>query len=330
MNKILLNNFNKNIYNKKYFCYILTGDEIFFIKKSINLLFKKLIKLGYLKNKIIIIDNDTIWDDIFSKFIITDFFYKKQIIHLICLNKKIFFKFKNNIINLIYYININNILILEIHDYFNLYTEKIIKNFINNKYLIFLKFNKLNNKQLTNWIYYRFKKLNLIINKKNCSFLKNLYSKNLMLLNQIIEDIYIHDKNQNYLSNISYIKDNNLINSILLGNVKNSFEIIKQMKNNKQNIFLVFNKLQKTIFLIFKIYRNLKKYPLNIILKKFLIPLSKEYFYKQILKKINNKKLYLIFKLLLEIEINMKSFIINDYTEKYFWIDLEKLIFLIS
>ncbi|QJC36993.1 hypothetical protein GJU01_01455 [Enterobacteriaceae endosymbiont of Donacia vulgaris] len=330
MNKILLYNFDKNIYNKKYFCYIIAGDEIFFIKRKINLLFKKLLTLDYLKNQIIIIDDNTIWNDIFSKFIIIDFFCKKQIIHLIFLNKKIFFKFKNNIINIIKYIDINNILILEIHDYINLYIEKIIKNFINNKYLVFYIYNKLNGKKLINWIYYRFSKFNLYINKKNCNLLKNLYSKNLMLLNQIIKNIYINKNNQNYLDNVFYLKNSNLITSILEGDIKNSFEIIRQMKKNKQNIFLIFNKLQKTFFLIFKIYRNLKKYPLNIIFKNFLISLSKSYFYKKILKRMNNQKFHLIFKLLLEIEINIKSFIINNYTEKYFWIDLEKLIFLIS
>ncbi|QJC37401.1 hypothetical protein GJU02_01465 [Enterobacteriaceae endosymbiont of Donacia thalassina] len=339
MNQILSLDFDKNIYNKKFYCYLIGGDEIFFIKQKIVLLFKKLLQLNYIKNNLIIIDNNTIWENIFLKFIITDFFCKKQIIHLIFLNKNIFFKFKKNIFNLIKYTNINNILIIEIHDYINLYIEKIIKNLIENKNILFYKFNKLNNMQLIKWIYFRFKKLNLFINKNICNILQNFYSKNLIFLNQVIKDIYIHKKNnkslnefffKNYFNNFLFIKDKNLITSILEGNTQNSLIIIKNMKNTKQNIFLIFNKLQKNIFLILQIYRNLKKYSLNFIFKKFLISSLKQIYFKKILKRINNNKLFLIVKLLLEIEINIKSFLIKNYTEKYFWIDLERLILLIS
>ncbi|QJC38630.1 hypothetical protein GJU05_01470 [Enterobacteriaceae endosymbiont of Donacia fulgens] len=330
MNQIFLKNFYEDIYNKKYYCYIITGNELFFIKKNITLLLKKLLKLNYIKNNIIIIDDNTIWDQIFSKFIIIDFFCKKQIIHLIFLNKKFFLKFKKNINTLIKYINKSNILVLEIHDYINLYIEKNFKNIINNQHIIIYKFNKLNKLQIINWIYFRFKQLNLFVNKNICISLHNFYSKNLMLLNQVIESIYIQKKNHGYLNNFILKKNNNLITSILSGNIKNSLIIIKQMKKNKQNIFIIFNKLQKNIFLILKLYRSLKKYPLNIIFKKFLILPEKQNYFVKILKRINNKKIYLIIKLLLEIEINIKSFIINNYTEKYFWIDVERLILFIS
>ncbi|QJC38212.1 hypothetical protein GJU04_01470 [Enterobacteriaceae endosymbiont of Donacia marginata] len=330
MNKIFLKKIYADIYNKKYYCYIIMGSELFFIKKNITLLLKKLVKLNFIKNNIIIIDDNTLWESIFSKFIIIDFFCKKQIIHLIFLNKKNFLKSKKNINTLIKYIGINNILILEIHDYINLYIEKNFNNIINNKNIIIYKFNKLNNLQLLNWIYFRFKQLNLFINKNICILLHNFYSKNLMLLNQVLENIYIQKKNHNYLNNLFFKKNNNLNNSILEGTIKDSLILINQMKKNKQNIFIIFNKLQKNIFLIFKIYRNLKKYPLNIIFKKFLILPDKQNFFIKILKKINNKKIYLIIKLLLEIEINLKSFIINNYTEKYFWIDIERLILFVS
>lgn len=330
MNQILLKNFNEDIYNKKYYCYIITGNELFFIKKNITLLLIRLFKLNYIKNNIIIIDDNTFWDQIFSKFTIIDFFCKKQIIHLIFLNKKIFLKSKKNINYLIKYINTYNILILEIHDYINLCFEKNFKDIINNKHILIKKFNKLNNIQLINWIYFRFKQLNLSINKNICILLHNIYSKNLMLLNQVIENIYIQKKNNNYLNNLILKKNNNLITSILLGKIKNSLKIIKYMKKTKQNIFIIFNKLQKNIFLIFKIHRDLKKYSLNIVFKKFLILPEKQNYFIKILKRMNNKKIYLIIKLLLEIEINIKSFIINNYTEKYFWIDVERLILFIS
>ncbi|WP_168918924.1 DNA polymerase III subunit delta [Enterobacteriaceae endosymbiont of Donacia bicoloricornis] len=306
------------------------GDELFFIKKNINILLKKLLELSYIKNNIIIIDNNIIWDNIFSRFIIRDFFCKKQIIHLIFLNKKDFIKSKKNINILIKYISINNILILEIHDYINLYIEKNFKNIINNQCIILYEFNKLNNSQLLNWIYFRFKQLNLFIDKNVCITLYNLYSKNLMILNQVIKNIYIQKKDLGYLKNFVFKKNNNLTNSILENQIENSFKIIQKMKNNKENIFIIFNKLQKNIFLILKIYRSLKKYPLNIIFRKFSILPKKQNFFIKILKKINNKKIYLIIKLLLEIEINIKSFIINNYVEKYFWIDLERLILFFS
>ncbi|QJC35362.1 hypothetical protein GJT97_01435 [Enterobacteriaceae endosymbiont of Donacia proxima] len=340
MNQKLINNFYKKIYNEKYYCYILAGDEFFFLKKNLYLLFNKLVSLNYIKNNVIIIDNDIIWDDIFLKFTVNDFFCKKKIIHLLFLNKNIFLQFQNYIFFLLKYIDTNNILILEIHDYINFSIEKIIKNITDNNHGFFLKNNKLNSDQLLNWINFRFKKLNLSINQNMISILKNSYSQNLTFLNQLIDNIYIQKKknfiNVNnfiykyYLNNPILLKEEKLINFILLGDLKNSFKLIKQMKNNKQNIFFILNKLQKNIFLILKLHRNYKKNSINFIFNKFLIPISKQKNFIKILNRINSKKLNLIIKLLLKIEINIKSFIIKNYTEKYFWIDLEKLILLTS
>ncbi|WP_169786008.1 DNA polymerase III subunit delta [Enterobacteriaceae endosymbiont of Donacia crassipes] len=317
----------------------MAGNEFFFLKKNLNLLFNKLLDLNYIKNNVIIIDNNTIWSNIFFKFTINDFFCKKKIIHLLFLNKDIFLNFKNYVLHLLKYIDINNILILEIHDYINSNIEKVIKNIINNNGF-FLKNNRLSNNQLLNWINFRFKKLNLSIDKNIIFMLKNSYSKNLTLLNQLINNISIQKKkNHNYINNFIYkyyfnnlilLKEEKFIDFILLGDLKNSFQLIIQMKNNKQNIFLILNKLQKNIFLILELYRNYQKNSTNLIFKKFLIPISKQKIFIKILNRINSQKLYLIIKLLLEIEINLKSFIIQDYTEKHFWIDLEKLILLMS
>ncbi|WP_169780461.1 DNA polymerase III subunit delta [Enterobacteriaceae endosymbiont of Donacia piscatrix] len=338
MNQKLINDFYKKIYNKKYYCYIIAGNEFFFLKKNLHLLFNKLLNLNYIKNSVIIINNDTIWSDIFLKFTIDDFFCKKKIIHLLFLNKNIFLQFQNYIFSLLKYIDVNNILILEIHDYISFNTEKIIKNIIDNNNVFFLKNNKLNSNQLLNWINFRLKKLDLSIDKNIIFMLKNYYSQNLILLNQLINNIYIQKKKifnnindfvyKYYFNNLILIKEEKFIDFILLGDLKNSLQLIIQMKNNKQNIFFILNKLQKNIFLILKLYRNYKKKSINFIFKKFLIPISKQKNFRKILNRINSKKINLMIKLLLKIEINIKSFIIKDYTEKYFWIDLEKLILL--
>ncbi|QJC32955.1 DNA polymerase III subunit delta [Enterobacteriaceae endosymbiont of Donacia semicuprea] len=335
---MLLNNFYKKIYNKKFFCYIIAGDELFFIKKNINLLFHKFLKLKFIKNNVIIVDKNFIWDYIFSKFSIHDIFYEKQIIHLIFLNINIFLKFMKNLIFLINLTDKNNILIIEIHNNINLYIEKIIKNIINNKFSIFIKCNKLNNIEFINWINYCFQKINLPINKNIYNVLQNYFSNNLILLDQIIKNISLQKKNKNFsplsiiysnINNFILIKENNLINSLLTGNIENSINIIKYMKYIQQNPFLVLNKLQKNIFLLLKLYRNLKKNSLDIVFKKNkIISIKKKNCFKISLKKINYKKLYLIIKLLLEIEINIKSFIISNYIDEYFWIDLERLAFL--
>ncbi|QJC32152.1 DNA polymerase III subunit delta [Enterobacteriaceae endosymbiont of Donacia versicolorea] len=340
MSKILFNTFYKKIYDKKYFCYIIAGDELFFIKKNINLLLYKFLKLKFVKNNVIIVDNNFDWKYVFFKFSTNDFFCKKQIIHLIFLDKNIFIKYIKNLIFLINLTNNNNILIIEIHNNINLYTEKIIKNIINNKFSIFIKCNKLNNIKLVNWINYCFQKFNLPINNNICHLLKNYFSDNLILLNQVIKNISLQKKNSNYsslliilnnISNFVLIKESNLINSLLKGDIENSINIIKYMKYTQQNPFLILYQLQKNIFLILKIYRNLKKCSLNTIFKQNkIISIKKIGFFKTSLKKLNYKKLYLIIKLLLEIEINIKSFIINNYIEKYFWIDLERLALLFS
>ncbi|QJC33363.1 DNA polymerase III subunit delta [Enterobacteriaceae endosymbiont of Donacia clavipes] len=335
---MLLNYFYKKIYNKNFFCYIIAGDELFFIKKNINSLFNKFLKLKFIKNNVIIVDKNFIWDYIFSKFSITDIFYEKQIIHLIFLNTNIFLKFIKNIKFLINLTDKNNILIIEIHNNISLYIEKIIKNIINNKFSIFIKCNKLNNIEFINWTNYCFQKINLTINKNIYNLLQNYFSDNLILLDQIIKNISLQKKNQNFsplsiiynnINNFILIKENNLINSLLVGNIENSINIIKHMKHIQQNPFLILNKLQKNIFLLLKLYRNSKKYSLDIIFKKNkIISIKKKIFFKTSLKRINYKKLYLIIKLLLKIEINIKSFIISNYIEEYFWIDLERLAFL--
>ncbi|QJC36173.1 hypothetical protein GJT99_01445 [Enterobacteriaceae endosymbiont of Donacia cincticornis] len=339
MNKKLLSSFYKEIYNKKYYCYIVAGNEFFFLKKNLHLLFNKLLSLNYIKNNVIIIDNDTNWENIFLKFTVNDFFCKKKVIHLLFLKKDIFLQFRNYILFLLRYIDINNILVLEIHDNINYNIEKILKNITDNNNGFFLKNIKLNSNQLLNWIYLRFKKLNLFVDKEIISILKNSYSQNLTLLNQVINDFFIQKKNYNCKNNLIYrydfnnliiLKENKFIDFILLGDLKKSLKLIIQMKNNKQNIFLILNKLQKNIFLILELYRNYQKKSINLIFKKFLIPTIRQKIFIKILNRINSKKLYLIIKLLLEIEINLKSFIIKNYIEKYCWIDLERLILLMS
>ncbi|QJC33767.1 hypothetical protein GJT93_01460 [Enterobacteriaceae endosymbiont of Donacia provostii] len=336
MNDKICNNFYINMYNKRYYCYIIAGDELFFLKKNLNLLLKKLLSLNFIKKKIIIIDNKIIWNKIFSELIIKDFFCTKKIIHLLFLNKNIFFQCQKNIIFLLKNIDKNNILILEIHDYINFNIEKLIKNIINNDNCLFIKNNKLNNYQLDNWINLSFKRLNLIIDKNLIFLLKNSYAKNLTLLNQIINDLYIQKKNnnhilyKNYFNFFSYLKEENFIDYILIGDLKKSFQLITQIKYHKSNIFLILNKLYKNIFLILEIYKKYKKKPTNLIFKKLSIPVSKQKIFIKFLNRINYKQLFLIIKFLLKIEINIKSFIIKNYTEKYFWIDLEKLILLIS
>ncbi|QJC31729.1 DNA polymerase III subunit delta [Enterobacteriaceae endosymbiont of Donacia tomentosa] len=338
MNNFFLNKFDNCIYNKKYFCYIITGSEFFFIRRSIDILFRKLNKLEYIKCNSIIIDINIDWSYIFSKFSTMDFFCKKQFIHLIILDKKILLKYQSKLMYLTKLVRNTNILILEINNETNQNIDNIIKNIINNNDYIFLKkYNKLSNTNLANWIKYRVQQLNLLIDNNILDLLQYFCSGNLNFLNQILTSFSLKEKDNHvtvdmifsFINNTKYIKNNDLISSILSGNIQNSINIINKIKYMQENPYIILNKLQKSIILLLKIYRSIKKYSIEIVFKKFfIISITKQNLFKIILKRINSHKLYLLIKLLLEIEIKIKSFQTNNYIEKYFWIDLEKLVFL--
>ncbi|QJC29595.1 DNA polymerase III subunit delta [Enterobacteriaceae endosymbiont of Plateumaris pusilla] len=338
MNQILIKNTNINIYKNIYNCYIIIGNEPLFIKKTIINLRNQVKILNFIEYNSIIIDNKIEWNLIFRKFLEKNFFYKKKIINLIFLNKKIFVKFKEKINYLFKIINIDIILILEIHTNIAI-TSNFIFKIINIKLFLLVICNKLNNIQLIHWINLKIKKLNILLDDYNCKLLCYLYEDNLTFLYQTIKDISVlyPKKNNinskiilNITNNFLFIKCYDLIDSILLGEKQHSINIIIKMKHEEINPFLILNKITDNIFILLKLKRNINKNNFYLLLEKFLIPKNKYMILINLLKKITYNQLYLSIKLLLEIEINIKSFLIHDYIKKYFWIDLEKLILLLS
>ncbi|QJC30033.1 DNA polymerase III subunit delta [Enterobacteriaceae endosymbiont of Plateumaris sericea] len=338
MNQILIKNTNVNIYKNKYNCYTIIGNEPLFIKQTIINLRNQIKILNFIEYNSIIIDNKIKWNLIFNHFLEKNFFYKKKIINLIFLDKKIFIKFKKEINYFFKIINIDIILILEIHTDIAI-TSNFIFKIINNKLFLLVICNKLNNIQLIHWTNLEIKKLNLSLDDYNCKLLCYLYEDNLTFLYQTLKDIsllYPKEKNidskiiLNITNNFLFIKYYDLIDSILLEEKQHSINILTKMKYEGINPFIILNKITDNIFILLILKRNINKSNFNLLLEKFLIPKNKYIILTNLLKKITHNKLYLSIKLLLEIEINIKSFLINDYIKKYFWIDLEKLILLIS
>ncbi|QJC28255.1 DNA polymerase III subunit delta [Enterobacteriaceae endosymbiont of Plateumaris braccata] len=336
MNQILIKNIDIEIYQNKYNCYILAGNEPFFIKKTIITLRNKMKTLGFIEYNSIIIDNNTEWNNIFHKFLERNIFYKNEIINFIFLDKKIFINCKKKIINLFKIINIDIILILEIHTDIAISSSFIFK-IINNQCIFLGICNKLNNIQLINWLFIEIKKLNLLLNHSCCKLLCYLYEDNLTFLYQTLKDIsLLYPKKSNInvkfildiTNNFLFIKYYDLIDLIFLEKTQHSINIIKKLKYEEISPYLILSKIEKNIFLLLILKRNMNKDNFYYLLKKSLIPKNRYFIIKKILKKITHNQLYLSIKLLLEIEINIKSFIINDYIKKYFWIDLEKLILL--
>ncbi|QJC28703.1 DNA polymerase III subunit delta [Enterobacteriaceae endosymbiont of Plateumaris consimilis] len=334
MNQVLVKNIDIDIYQNKYNCYILAGNESFFIKRTVIKLRNNTKVLGFVEYSSIVIDNHTEWNNIFHKFLERNIFYKKEIINLIFLDKKIFINCKKKIINLFKIINIDIILILEIHTDIAISSNFIFK-IINNHFFLLRICNKLNNIQLINWVFIKIKKLNLLLNSSCCKLLCYLYEDNLTFLYQTLKDIsLLYPKKSNinlkFLSKITnnflFIKSHDLIFS---KKIQHSINILNKLKHEQISPYLILSKIEKNIFLLLILKRNMNKDNFYYLLKKSLIPIDKYSIIKKILKKITHDQLYLSIKLLLEIEINIKTFIINDYIKKYFWIDLEQLILLI-
>ncbi|QJC29148.1 DNA polymerase III subunit delta [Enterobacteriaceae endosymbiont of Plateumaris rustica] len=337
MNYILIKNININVYQNKYNCYIIIGNEPLFIKKTIITLRNKIKLLGFIEYSFIIINNNTEWNYIFNKFLERNFFYKKEVINLIFLDKKIFIKYKKKIIDLFKIINIDIILILEIHTDITISSNFIFK-LIYNKFFLLVICNKLNNIQLLNWINLKIKKLNLLLSDSCCRLLCYLYEDNLTFLYQTLKNISLlyPKKNSvnseiilNMTNNFLFIKYYDLINLILLEKKQYIINIITKLKYEEISPFFILSKIEKNIFILLILKRNINKNNFSLLLKKYLIPKEKFFIISNFLEKITYNQLYLAIKLLLEIEINIKTFIIYNYVKKYFWIDLERLILLI-
>ncbi|WDI78716.1 DNA polymerase III subunit delta [Candidatus Purcelliella pentastirinorum] len=325
MNFFYSDKYKKYIPNK--FCnnYIICGNDIFLKEDSIINILKLANKLNFNNTIRIMVDNNFTFE-IISNFIKeNDLFIKKKTIILTVIKQyhKILFK---NISKLITLLNKNIFLIIKSDkfdkkDFFLIKKTKIQINLIN--------CNTPTGIQLYKWIEKKIEEFKLNLNCKIIKLLCYYYEGNVLALNQILKIISIISLTKSLnLSNIKKIIFDQAIfhpsqwsESILYGNCTRSIHILKQLFKNKYNPITLIRFLQNDLLILIIIKRYKQNIKKILSINSYYIYNIRKLFFNKIKNSLDNKKIYLILKFLIKIELMIHK----ENNEKIIWLHLKIL-----
>ncbi|WDI78982.1 DNA polymerase III subunit delta [Candidatus Purcelliella pentastirinorum] len=325
MNFFYSDKYKKCVSNK--FCnnYIIYGNNIFLKENSILNILKLANKFNFNNTIRIMVDN-TFKFEMISNFIKeNDLFIKKKTIILTVIKQyhKILFKNINRLINLL---NKNIFLIIKSDkldkiDYFLIKKTKIQVNLINCNTPIGIYLHK--------WIKKRIKELKFNLNYKIIKLLCYYYEGNILALNQILKIISLISltKSLNILNIKKIIFDQALFHpsqwseSLLYGNYTRSIHILKQLFKNKYSPITLIRFLQNDLLILIIIKRFKQNIKEILSINNYYIYNIRKLFFNKIINLLDNKKIYLILKFLIKIELMIHK----ENNEKIVWLHLKIL-----
>ncbi|QCI25072.1 DNA polymerase III subunit delta [Buchnera aphidicola (Rhopalosiphum padi)] len=321
----------KKLIKKLNYCYILLGEDSFFLNKTEKLIFNIAKNKKFIEKNIINIEKAIDWNKVINFYKLKNLFFKKTILIINFIIKKL-----------------NPSLIKDINE---------IPFFKNKDILIILKFNELSgfikkSKTLKvlmlesdiiycstpyewafkNWLQYEIKKRNLKITRESFSLLHKYYEGNALCAYQILDILLITWPNENIriekikkiINQFSIFSPSNWINAIFNNDAEKAIYILDGFFKQKYNPLILIRSLQKDLLILLNMKRE-KKLDINIFLKKNNVWFNRSKFFINALRSIDFNNFLKIIRILLQIEIKIKK----EYNNSV-WIQLKTLTLLLS
>lgn len=301
---------NNKVLKKKNKIILIFGNDNFLLQENLNKILKFFKKNGFNKSEYYNITKKTNWNEIYNKTQSLDLFTNKNII-LEIKKKENTEKISKKLIKLfnILHQKITIILIIKELNRQNSWYKKIKNTGI------FINSSLLEEKDLMIWMNKKIKKIGISLDKKTKKILCYYYERNTTYLNQILENINMAYKNENitidkvkkiinYSSNFKYY---HWIESIFFGNTEKSIIILKKLKQENHELILILYSIQKELFIILKIKKEIDKENIEKIFNKYKIWKIKKEGIKKIIKRISINKIIIAIILISKIELKLKK-----------------------
>ncbi|CAL4325129.1 DNA polymerase III subunit delta [Buchnera aphidicola (Protaphis terricola)] len=320
----------KKIINKLSLFYIFLGQDLILINKNIQIILNFAKKKDFIEKNIIDIEKHEDWEKIIYFYKLNNLFFKKRILIVNFILKNLNTVLIKNINKLFYFQNLNILVILKFNQLsmsfkkFILIKEKISK--IN----IIWCFtpNGLNFKK---WINYEIESRKIKITKNALLLLYKYYEGNTIFAYHILNMISLVWKNKittskkikNIINNFSNLNASDWINAIFQNKKKEACYILDTLYQQKYNPLILIRSLQKDLLILLHIKRE-KKININMFLKKNNIFLNRFHFFFIAIKSINFSNFLKVIRILLQIDIKIKS----EYNNNP-WLELKTLTLLL-
>lgn len=321
----------KKLIKKLNYLYILLGEDLFLLDKNEKLILNFAKKEQFLEKNIINIEKNTDWNKIIDFYKLKNIFFKKNILIINVMIKKL------DSLSIGY---INKILSSENTDILVIVKFYTISNSIKKSKKIKI-FNLENNIiscftpyewAFKNWLQYEIKERKLKITQDSFLLLYKYYQGNTLFAHQILNIIsitwpYTNIQKENIkeiIYNFAIFSPIHWINAIFSQNIKQSIYILDSFFQKKYNPIILVRSLQNDLLILINMKRE-KKIDVSTFLKKNNIWINRSKFFIHALNTINFNCFLKIIRILLQIEKKIKQNHDNSV-----WTELKTITLLLS
>ncbi|CAL4325172.1 DNA polymerase III subunit delta [Buchnera aphidicola] len=331
MNIIYPEELKKKLTQKLHCLYILLGEDLFLLNKNEKLILNFAKKKNFLEKSIINIEKNADWNKIINFYKLKNIFFKKNILVINFIIKKIDKSLTNHINKILSIKNTDILVIVKFYALSNaIKKSKIIKTFDqeNNIISCFTPYEWA----FKNWLKYEIKERNLKIKQDSLLLIYKYYQGNTLFAHQILNIISITwpcenietEKVKQIIDNFSIFSPIHWINAIFSQNTKKAIYILDSFFQKKYNPIFLVRSLQNDLLILINMKRE-KKIDINAFLRKNNVWLNRSKFFIHALNVINFNHFLKIIRILLKIEKKIKK----EYDNSV-WIELKTLTLLLS
>ncbi|QCI19997.1 MAG: DNA polymerase III subunit delta [Buchnera aphidicola (Brevicoryne brassicae)] len=313
MNIINPEKLKQNLIKKLNSCYVFLGEDFCLLEKNQNLILNFANQKGFTEIIIIDVEKNEDWKKIFNFYKKRNLFFKKTTLVVNLIIKKLNIQLIKNI-NEIHQLFHLDILIILKFNHLSCFFEKsksfdVLKNHVD----IISCFTPYN-ANFINWIKYEISEKNIKIEEKAFFLLCKYYEGNTLFIYKTLDTLsttwpntYIKvEKIKKIIINFLNFLPIHWINAIFQNHKIKAIYILDIFCKKQYNPLILIRSLQKDLLILIYIKRE-KQINIDMFLKKNNVGNIRYKFFKNALKKINNKKFLKAIRILLKIEISIKK-----------------------
>ncbi|CAL4324455.1 DNA polymerase III subunit delta [Buchnera aphidicola] len=331
MNNIYPENLNKRLQEKLHSYYILLGEDIVFLKRNQDIIFKFAYQQGFIQKNFINIENNTDWIKIIHFCQKKNLFNHKRIlvINYLIKNHSIFLIKNLNKVSLFFYEDI--LIILKLNQSSSIFLEKKFFNKCIINGVIISCFSP-NTNQFINWIKNEIKEKNINIDNHAIFLIYKNYEGNTLFCSKLLEMILLTypnkhitvEKIKKIINDFRILSPLDWINKILNRNSKDAMSILNRFSKQQYNSLILIRALQRDLLKLIYMKRE-KKININIFFKKNCIIDMRQKYFIHAYKYIHINQCIQAIKILVQTELKIKKQYNNDI-----WINLKTLTLILS
>ncbi|UDG79186.1 DNA polymerase III subunit delta [Candidatus Ecksteinia adelgidicola] len=267
----------KKLQKKNYTCYFLIGNEPIILQESYDIIQKVSQKQKFTKHHKILLDMYTNWEKIFDIFQEINLFSHRQTLLFMFSEKSFTLKISSKLLKLSTLFH-NDVLLIFSGPFLTKIQKNSIwfKNFSSQS--VYVNCQSPEHNQLPRWVDKRAKNMHLNLENTANQLLCYCYEGNLLALSQTLEKLsLLYPDNQLTLSRVKKIVNNSChfkpfhwTSSILSGNSKRTWRILKYLKKENIEPVILVRALQRELLLVILLrYKSL--FPLSNIFNQYKI-----------------------------------------------------------